>query len=114
MTEKVHFERRDDVVIPMNMLASAEDVGTWYADGLRWSLEHGERALAIACFDTERTYSVNLNRAAQAVLREATDLLYAHPEVESLTIFCGDERTWEAYNFWWNMLYAEFKPEHEH
>ena len=39
-----------------------------------------------------------------------TDVLYAHPEAESLTILCGDDKSWEDYNFWWNALYAEFKP----
>ena len=31
-------------------------------------------------------------------------------EAESLTILCGDDKSWEDYNFWWNALYAEFKP----
>ena len=39
-----------------------------------------------------------------------TDVLYAHPEAESLTILCGDDKSWEDYTFWWNALYAEFKP----
>ena len=110
MTEKVRCERRDDLVMPLHMLASAEDLGEWYASGLLWSLEHGERDLSIACFDAKRTYGFNGNRTAQVVLRMVTDVLYAHPEAESLTILCGDDKSWEDYNFWWNALYAEFKP----
>ncbi|MBD5150938.1 MAG: hypothetical protein HDT16_00180 [Oscillibacter sp.] len=53
-----------------------------------------------------------MNRAAQAVLRAVTDFLYDHPEVERLDILCGDDASWRAYNFYWNMLYAEHKPEH--
>ena len=113
MTEKVRFERRDGLAMPLNYLASTEDLAEWYAGGLLRSLENGERTLAIACFDTERTCGFNMNRTAQAVLRAVTDVLYAHPEAERLTILCGDEASWRAYRFWWNMLYAEYKPDHE-
>ncbi len=113
MTEKVHFQREEDLPMPLNLLASAEDLAAWYAGGLLWSLENGERALAIACFDAERTYGFNRNRTAQLVLRAVTDVLYDHPEAESLTILCGDDASWRDYRFWWNMLYAEEKPEHE-
>ena len=110
MTEKVTIERRDDMPMPLNLLAGPEDLAAWYREGLLESLEQGERALAIACFDTEGAF--NLNLAAQAVLRTATDVLSDHPEAESLTIFCEGEKCWSTYRFWWNMLYAEHKPEH--
>ncbi|MBD5149492.1 MAG: hypothetical protein HDT18_03800 [Oscillibacter sp.] len=114
MTEKVTLERRENLPMPLNYLASAEDLAAWYAGGLLWSLEHGERTLAISCFDTRAAYGFDMNQAAQAVLRAVTDVLYDHPEAEGLNILCGDEASWRAYNFWWNMLYAEHKPEHEH
>lgn len=114
MTEKVTLERRENLPMPLNWLASPEDLAVWYADGLLWSLAHGEQALVISCFDTEAAYGFDLNRAAQAVLRSVTDVLYDHPEAESLTILCGDEASWKTYNFWWNMLYAEHKPAHGH
>ena len=53
-----------------------------------------------------------MDRAAQVVLRAVTDVLYDHPEAESLTVLCGDAGSWRAYCFWWNMLYAERKLEH--
>ena len=65
MTEKVTIERRDDMPMPLNLLAGPEDLAAWYREGLLESLEQGERALAIACFDTEGAF--NLNLAAQAV-----------------------------------------------
>lgn len=114
MTEKVTLERRENLPMPLNWLASPEDLAVWYADSLLWSLAHGEQALVISCFDTEAAYGFDLNRAAQAVLRSVTDVLYDHPEAESLTILCGDEASWKTYNFWWNMLYAEHKPAHGH
>lgn len=113
MTEKVRFERRDDLPMPLIYLASPEDLALWYADGLRWSLDHGERVLSISCFDTQRAFGFDTGRAAQAVLRAVTDVLYDHPESESLTILCGDEESWRAYRFCWNLWYAERKPEHE-
>ena len=64
MTEKVTIERRDDMPMPLNLLAGPEDLAAWYREGLLESLEQGERALAIACFDTEGAF--NLNLAAQA------------------------------------------------
>lgn len=112
MTEKVHFERRDNLPAPLIYLASPEDLAEWYAGGLLWSLEHRERELAIACFDTKTAFGFDLAPAAQAVLRAVTNVLYDHPEAESLTILCGDGASWRSYQFWWNMLYAEHKPEH--
>lgn len=114
MTEKVTLVRREEAPVPLISLAAPEDVAAWYADGLLRSLEQGERALAMNCFDTRMVCDADLNRTVQAVLRAVTDVLYDHPEAESLTLLCGDEASWRAYNFWWNMLYAEHKPEHEH
>ena len=114
MTEKVTIQQRDHLPMPLNYLASAEDLAAWYVDGLLWNLSRGERKLAISCFNTCAAYGFDLNRAAQVVLRAVTDVLYGHPEAESLTILCGDGDTWRTYSFWWNMLYAEHKPEHGH
>ncbi len=112
MTEKVTLERRENLPMPLIYLASAEDLAIWYREGLLRSLAQGERALAISCFDTRRAYGFDMDRAAQVVLRAVTDVLYDHPEAESLTVLCGDAGSWRAYCFWWNMLYAERKPEH--
>ena len=114
MTEKVTIERRENLPMPLNYLASPEDLAEWYADGLRRSVAQGERALSVSCFDTGRAFGFDVDRAARAVLRAVTDVLYDHPEAESLTILCGDAESWRAYNFWWNMLYAAYKPEHGH
>lgn len=113
MTEKVKILRRDHLPMPLIYLASPEDLALWYADGLRWSLDHGERSLSISCFDTQRAFGFDTLRAARAVLRAVTDVLYDHPEAESLTILCGDEESWRAYRFNWNLWYAEHKPEHD-
>ena len=55
---------------------------------------------------------ISLDEAAQAVLRVAADVLYDHPEAESLTILCGDEVSYRVYSFYWNLWYAETKPDH--
>lgn len=112
MTEKVRILRRENLPMPLICLASAEDLAAWYAGGLLWSLDHGERALSISCFDCEGGMGIDLGRGAQAVLRAVTDVLYDHPEAESLTILCGDDASYRAYSFYWNLWYAETKPRH--
>lgn len=114
MTEKVRIVRQDELPVPLIALDSPGTLGRWYADGLLRSLGQGERTLAITCFDTKNAFGFDLGAAAQAVLRAVTDVLYEHPEAESLTVFCSDEPSWRAYRFYWNLWYAEYKPEHEH
>lgn len=110
MTEKVTLVRRDNLPMPLIFLASPEDWADWYAHQLLRSLEQGEHTLSISCFDTAGDFDTG--RAARAVLKAVTDVLYDHPEVESLTICCGDDASYRAYSFYWNMLYAESKPDH--
>ena len=112
MTEKVILVRRDHLPMPLIHFAAPGDMAEWYAGGLRHSLEQGMRRLEISCFDAERIFGFDMACTARLVLRAVTDVLYEHPEAESLTIFCGDEGSWRAYRFWWNMLYAERKPQH--
>ncbi|MCI8657703.1 MAG: hypothetical protein HFF72_09750 [Oscillospiraceae bacterium] len=113
MTEKVRLERRDHLPVPLIHLASPEDLALWYVSGLEWALDHGERALSITCYDTQRAFGFDMARAAQTVLRAVMDVLYKHPEAESLTILCGDEESWRACRFCWNLWYAEHKPDHD-
>ena len=113
MTEKVRLERRDHLPVPLIYLASPEDLALWYVSGLEWALDHGERALSITCYDTQRAFGFDMARAAQTVLRAVMDVLYNHPEAESLTILCGDGESWRAYRFCWNLWYAEHKPDHD-
>lgn len=112
MTEKVTFLRRDEPAIPLINFAAPEDLADWYAGGLLLSLERGERRLAITCFDAQAVFGFHPGRTAQAVLEAVMKVLYEHPEAESLTVVCGDEATWKAYRFCWNLWYAERKPEH--
>ena len=114
MTEKVTIIRQDNLPVPLISLASAEDLARWYADGLLWALDHGERTLSITCFDTKPAFGFDMSAAAQAVLKAVTGVLYDHPESESLTIRCGDDASFRAYRVHWNLWYAEFKPDHEH
>ena len=100
--------------MPLIYLASPEDLAAWYRDQLLWSLAHGERDLAISCFDTAGPFGFDTGRAAYAVLRAVTEVLYDHPEAERLTIRCGDDASCRAYRFQWNMWYAPHKPPHDH
>lgn len=114
MTEKVQIIREDNLPIPLIYLHSPEDLAEWYASALRWSLDHGERALSITCFDTDPAFGFDLNAAAPKVLKAVTDILYDHPEAKSLTIICAGAAAHRAYQFHWNLWYAETKPQHEH
>jgi len=114
MTEKVVLTRRENLPMPLISFAAPEHLAEWYAGGLRHALERGERRLAIACFDVQAIFGFDLARTAQLALRAVTDVLYEHPEAESLEIACGDEASWRAYSFCWNLWYAETKPRHDH
>ena len=114
MTEKVTLIRRDELPMPLISFAAPEHLAEWYAGGLLHSLERGERRLAISCFDVGTVFGFDLAKTAQLVLRAVTDVLYEHPEAESLEILCGGEAAWKAYSFCWNLWYAETKPPHDH
>ena len=113
MTEKVTLTRRDGLPMPLIHFAAPEHLAEWYAGGLLHSLERGERRLAVSCFDVGAIFGFDLNRTARLVLRAVTDVLYDHPEAESLEIVCDGEACWRAYSFCWNLWYAETKPKHD-
>lgn len=52
MTEKVSLRRQDGLPMPPVSPETAEALARWYRDRLLRDLDRGERALAIACFDT--------------------------------------------------------------
>lgn len=112
MTEKVYLIRRDGLPMPPVSPETPAELAAWYQDRLAQALSRGERALAIACFDTA-PFGFSAAQAAAAVLKAATDLLYDHPESERLDVLCGDEAAYRAYRFHWNLWYAERKPEHD-
>lgn len=111
MMEKVTLRRRDGLPMPPVCPETAEALAAWYRARLLRDLDRGERVLTIACFNTA-PFGFPVSQAATAVLRAVADLLYDRPEVESLTIACGDEAALRAYSFHWNMWYAAHKPRH--
>ncbi len=110
MTEKIVIQRRDGLPMPLILLPSAEAMASWYAGQLRWSLEQGERELAVSCFDSA-AMGVPLPQAVPAVLKAVTDFLWDHPEAERLTILCDGEDVYRAYSLYWNIWYAGEKTE---
>lgn len=98
--------------MPLIRLSSPEDLALWYVSQLSWALEHGQTELTISCFDTA-PMGFEVGRAAYSVLKAATDFLYDHPQVERLAVLCGDDASFRAYSFHWNMWYAAHKPRHE-
>ena len=114
MTEKVTLTRRDGLPMPLINFAAPEHLAEWYAGGLLGALKRGERRLAVSCFDAGSIHGFDLAKTAQLVLRAVTDVLYDHPEAESLEIICDGEAAWRAYSFCWNLWYAETKPNHDH
>lgn len=113
MTEKVTIERRNDLPMPLIYLASAEDLAAWQRDQLLWALSQGHRVLTVSCFDTA-PLGFDIAAASMTVLKTLMDFVYDHPEIESLTILCGDDASYRAYSFHFNMWYAAHKPPHEH
>ena len=113
MTEKVTIERRDNLPMPLIFLQTAEDLAAWQVDQLLWALNQGHRALTASCFDTA-PLGFDIAAASMTVLKSLVDFVYDHPEIESLTILCGDDTSFRAYSFHFNMWYAAHKPHHEH
>lgn len=113
MTEKVTVKQAGQLPMPLIYLASTEELAQWYVSQLEWALEHGERELTMSCFTTENL-GFPTARAAAAVLKAVMDVLYDHPEVESLTVLCAGEEAYRTYSLHWNMWYAPYKPHHSH
>ena len=111
MTQKVTLRQVDQLPMPLIYLASPDDLAQWYISQLTWSLEHGEKALSISCFDTA-AMGFPVSKAASAVLKATMDFLYDHQEVESLTILCAGAEVYRAYSLHWNIWYAPCKPDH--
>ena len=113
MTEKVIVKQAGPLPMPLIYLSSPEELARWYVSQLEWALDHGEKKLTVSCFATE-PMGYPTARAAAAVLKAAMDVLYNHPEVESLTVLCAGEEVYRAYSLHWNMWYAPYKPHHSH
>ncbi len=97
--------------MPLILLESPESLAGWYVSQLSGALEQGQRELTISCFDTA-PMGYETGRAAYTVLKAVTDFLYDHPQVERLSVLCGDDAAFSAYSFHWNMWYAAHKPSH--
>lgn len=96
MREKISIQKAEHLPMPLIYLANAEDLARWQVDQLRWAYEHGERRLNLSCFDT-RSMGFAVEPAAKVVLRAVREFLRECGDVESLTVFCGDEASYRAY-----------------
>ena len=113
MTKKVTIERRENLPMPLIYLASAEDLAAWMTDQLLWAIQQGHRALTVSCFDTA-PLGFDIAPASATILKALMDFLYDYPEIESLTILCGDDAAYRAYSLHFNMWYAEQMPPYNH
>lgn len=91
------IEKAQNLPMPLIYLATAEDLACWQVDQLRWAYEHGERKLNLSCFDTAGM-GFNVGDAAPMVLRAVMDFVQECSDIESLSIFCGDEVSYRAYS----------------
>ena len=96
MTNKISIEQAEHLPMPLIYLANAEDLARWQVEQLRWAYEHGERRLNLSCFDTA-PMGFDINDAAQVVLRKVREFLQECGDVESLSVYCGDDASYHAY-----------------
>lgn len=96
MREKISIQKAEHLPMPLIYLATAEDLARWQVDQLRWAYEHGERKLNLSCFNTD-SMGFDVDHAAKVVLRAVSEFLRECGDVESLSVFCGDEISYRAY-----------------
>ena len=96
MTNKISIEQAEHLPMPLIYLANAEDLARWQVDQLRWAYEHGERRLNLSCFDTA-PMGFDVNDAAPMVLNAVREFLRECGDVESLSVCCGDDASYQAY-----------------
>lgn len=106
MTNKVTIKLAENLPMPLIYLKSAEDLAAWQKDQLSWALQQGHRVLSVSCFDTA-TMGFDIAAASMTVLKTLMDFVHDHPEIESLTIFCGDNASYRAYSLHFRMWYAD-------
>lgn len=91
------IKKVENLPMPLIYLANAEDLARWQIDQLRWAYEHGERKLNLSCFDTAGM-GFGVDDAAPVVLRAVMGFMRECGDIESLSIFCGDELSCRAYS----------------
>lgn len=96
MTNKISIEQAEHLPMPLIYLASARDLARWQVEQLRWAYEHGERRLNLSCFDTA-PMGFDVNDAATLVLGAVMEFLQECGDVESLSVYCGDDASYRAY-----------------
>ena len=89
MTEKVSICFCEHLPMPLIYLASAQDLARWQRGQMEWAYSQGHRDLAISFFDTT-AMGFDTADAAVAVVATVMDFLCKHPDVEHLTIRCGN------------------------
>ena len=111
MTEKVTILPDQSGISPCIYLSDTAELAQWHLGQLQEQLDRGETDLSLQCYPPLGPYSDAAG--ALAVLRMAMDLLYANPQIHSLTIRCTTDSCLKAFRFQWNMWFAAHKPEHD-
>ncbi|MBR2131048.1 MAG: hypothetical protein IJ955_00675 [Oscillospiraceae bacterium] len=109
MNQLISIKMQENLPMPLIYLASPEDLARWQIDQMLWSLQQGHRELSISCFDTA-PLGYDIAQASAVVLQEVVSFVRQHPEVEHLSILCGDEASYRAYSAHFRMWY---KSNHE-
>ena len=97
MADKISIQKAEHLPMPLIYLANAEDLARWQVDQLRWAYEHGERRLNLSCLDTAGM-GFDVGDAAPVVLRAVMIFMQECGDIESLSVFCGDESSYCAYS----------------
>lgn len=111
MTEKVNLICETGHPLPSGSFASPQALGQWTARALEERLNQGKREIRLPCWADLGPFSPAAG--ALAVLRAVMETVYAHPELQSLTLVCPSPEALSVFRFQWNMWFAATKPPHE-
>lgn len=89
----------------------AELLASSYRSCLSLAVAHGCTSVAFPSISTG-VFGYPVDKAAHVALRTIVDFCYDHPELTLVRMVCFHEHIRKAYQFDWNMWYAEHKPTH--
>lgn len=95
------------------LYGEAELLASSYRNSLRLAMEHGCKTVAFPSISTG-VFGYPVDKAAHVALKAIVDFGYEHPDAfDKVVMVCFREEIRKAYQFDYNMWYAEFKPRHE-
>ena len=113
MKENVRFSLDPSQPAPALRFHSPEELARWTAERLDAAVQAGQTEITLPCW-TFAGSDWKAAGAAYQILKAVMDRYRAAPRIRSLTLCCATPEDLRAFQFQWNMWYAEEKLEFEH